>query len=353
MACYDREVGVSRIARTHAKASISALAARLGICVLAVASLTSPAIAQDTYVLSKDQWQQQAAIDPASPEGKLQAIRKLLAQDKFEEAQKQAKRWIKEYPNHALLVEAYMLRGDARVGRRHYYKALYDYEYVIRTYPASEQFQTAMEREFEIARLFTSGMKRRLWGLRILPAQGEGEELYIRIQERSPGSELGEKASLALGDYYFAESRMHDAATAYDLFLQNYPRSEHREGVLLRMIQASLATFKGPEFDSKGLLDAAERIRQYQREYPAAAERIGADAILVRIDESQALKAYTTGQWFEGQGRRISAIVLYQRVVRDHPQTAAARDALARLQSLGVLASAPVTEENLQLENAQ
>lgn len=305
-----------------------------------IAACTLPAIAQERYELAGDQWQQAASYDPASPEGKLQAIRKLLAQDHYKTAQAQATEWIETYPNHPMLVEAFLLRADARTGRRDYYKALFDYEYLIRTFPASEQYQTALEREYEIARLFVEGMRRRLWGMRILPAQGEGEELLVRIQERSPGSELGEKASLLLGDYYFAQSRMSEAATAYDLFLLNYPQSSHREGVLLRMIQASLATFKGPEFDSKGLLDAAERIRQYQREYPAAAERIGAGAILVRIDESQALKAYSTGQWFEDRGRTLSAITLYQRVVRDHPQTAAARQALASLESLGALASA-------------
>ncbi len=328
---------MTRMARSIGNSRCKAITLRAMACVLLLACASVPAVAQDSFVLTQDQWQQQAQLDPASPEGKLQSIRKLLAQDEFTKARKQAKRWIKAYPNHPQLVEAHMLHGDARVGNRDYYKALYDYEYVIRTYPASEQFQTAMEREFEIARLFTGGMKRRLWGIRMLPAQGEGEELFIRIQERSPGSELGEKASLALGDYYFAESRMHEAATAYDLFLMNYPRSEHREGVLLRMIQASLATFKGPEFDSKGLMDAAERLRQYKREYPAAAERIGADAILVRIDESLALKSYTTGQWFENRGKRVSAVLLYQRVVRDHPQTASARNALAKLQSMGVL----------------
>ena len=296
--------------------------------------------AQERYELSEGDWHKTQAADPNTPEGELQAIRRLLAQDKTKDARKHATRWIETYPNHPMLVEAYMLRGDARVARHDYYKSLFDYEYVIRTYPASEQFNTAIEREFEIARLFVSGMKRRLWGMRMLPAYAEGEEIFIRTQERVPGSELGEKASLALGDYYFAESRMNEAAVAYDMFLQNYPRSEHREGVLLRLIQASLATFKGPQFDSTGLLEAAQRLKQYQNEYPAAAERIGADALLVRIDESLALKAYLTGRWFEDRQRTASASLLYKRVIRDHPQSAAARESLQRLHAMGELLEA-------------
>lgn len=319
----------------------------------AVLLLIAPlgAMAQDRYELEQGSWEQIQPLDSSTPEGKLQTIRRELAQDNDKTAQKLASAWIKTYPNHPMLVEAYLLRADARVSRHYYYKALFDYEYIIRSFPASEQFQTALEREYEIARLFASGMKRRMWGWRILPAQGEGEEIFIRIQERTPGSVLGEKASLSLGDYYFAEARMSDASVAYDMFLQNYPTSDHREGVLLRLIQANLATFKGPQFDSKGLLEAAQRIKQYQKEYPSAAERIGADALLVRIDESLALKAYLTGQWFEDRGKQVSAVVLYQRVIRDHSQTAAAREALERLRTLGEIAVAtpqPDTQSDLQ-----
>ncbi|MDP6061362.1 MAG: hypothetical protein QGH33_20805, partial [Pirellulaceae bacterium] len=47
-------------------------------------------------------------------------------------------------------------------------------------------------------------------------------------------------------------------------------------------------------------------------------------------DESLALKALHTGRWSERRGERISAMYLYERIVRDHPQTAAAKQALQR-----------------------
>lgn len=297
--------------------------------------VTSVAHAQERYKLGEDQtWSKQAELDPASPEGQLQAIRKLLAEERAKEADKAATRWIKAYPNHPMLVEAYMLRGDAKVARIDYYKALFDYEAVIRQYPGSEQFHVALEREFYIAELFGSGIKRRWLGMRILPAHEEAEEIYIRIQERAPGSELGEKASLALAEFYYRRAEMVNAADAYDLFLVNYPRSRFRERSMLRLIQARLATFKGPRFDAKGLLDARERIAQFRSEFPAAAEQIGAEGMLVRINESLALKEYLTGRWYEGQGKSLSAVTLYERVVKEFNSTAAAAEARQRLAAL-------------------
>lgn len=307
----------------------------MAVAALALAALVYvPAAAQEKYRLEGDEWRKLAGADPASPEGQLQAIRTAIAEDRPADAIKMADKWIEQNAGHNLMADAYLLRADAKVARKDYYKALFDYEFMIRAFPGSDQFKTGLEREFEIANLFAGGMKRKWLGMRILPAWGEAEELYIRIQERAPGSDIGERASLALGDFYFGRGEMNSATDAYDLFLVNYPRSTHREAVMLRLIESGLATFKGPVYDPTGLLNAKERIRQYQKEFPAAAEQMGADAVLVRIDESLAQKDLSTARWYHGQRRMVAAAYLYQRVAADHSGTAAAQQATERLAQL-------------------
>ncbi|WP_432797774.1 outer membrane protein assembly factor BamD [Poriferisphaera sp. WC338] len=292
--------------------------------------------AQEEFELADDNWQRLTSYPANSPEGKLQAIRKLIAETKYNEAEEKAKSWIGQYPDHPMLVEAYLLSGDAKTGRKYYYKALYDYEKVISDYPASEQYHTALEREYQIGRLFLTGTKRRLFSLPIVPADGEGEELMIRIQERAPGSALAERASLFLADYFYDLGDMKDAAEAYDLFLTNYPESLQREWAMLRLIRASLARFKGPEYDPTGLVEAQTRLLIFEREFPASAERIGAKSLLTRISESLALKDIAAAEWYAVRGNNISAAVVYRRVVQDYPQTTAAQTALSRLASLDI-----------------
>jgi outer membrane protein assembly factor BamD (BamD/ComL family) len=328
-------VGLSRLRRS------AAVMALFSSMLVAGGTLSSSALAQEQYQLKQGKWQKQAPVDPATPEGKLVAIRALIEQGEPKEAAEQATEWIDNHPNHPALIDAYMVRADAQCGRRRYYKALYDFEYVIRYYPGSEQFNVAMEREFEIAKLYVHGVKRYFLGMPILPAYEEGEEILIRIQERAPGSDLGERASLELSDYFYRDGKMTSAAEAYDLFLQNYPRSLHRERVLLRLIQANLATFKGPKFDSTGLIEAQQRIRQYEKEFPAAAEKIGTSALSVRIGESLALKGYYIARWYERTGETLSAVYTYRRIVKDSPRAAAAQLALSRLEDLDAAPVAP------------
>ncbi|MCC6581759.1 MAG: outer membrane protein assembly factor BamD [Phycisphaeraceae bacterium] len=310
----------------------------LAAILLAVAFLAaapSSLLAQQHYRLEGEQWKKLEAAAPGSPEGQLQSIRQLLAEDQPKKAIKLADKWIEDHPEHPMMAEAYLLRADAKVARKDYYKSLFDYEYLIRVYPASEQFHLALEREYEIARLFASGMKRKWLGIRWISATGEAEEIFIRTQERAPGSELGEKASLALGDFYFDRGEMTSAAQAYDMFRINYPRSRHRERVMERLIDASLARFKGPLFDPTGLIDATQHIKQFQKEFPAAAEKTDAEGRLVRINDSLALKDYYTAKWYEHRfDGRISATYLYRRVIKDHPRSTAASMATQRLAKL-------------------
>jgi len=306
------------------------LAATLVLCV------ADACWAQGRYRLDdQGQWQEVDPAPPAdSPVGELRAIRQALAEGEAQEAQKLSKRWLKDYPNHPARDEALFLRGDARAADGDYFKALFHYERLIRAYPGSEFFMPALRREFEIAKKYAEGMRRKLLGMRILPAGEEAEELLIRIQERAPGSALGRRASLELADFFFRKGEMYSAAQAYDLFLTNYPQAEERQRAMRRLIEANLATFNGPKFDATGLIEAQQRLEDFRRAYPEAARQIDVDALQVRIEASLAQQILFNAEWYEKQGQRLSARYLYRRLVRDHPTTAAAREALQRLSEL-------------------
>jgi outer membrane protein assembly factor BamD (BamD/ComL family) len=302
---------------------------------LALLMLAAMAGAQETYELGEAGLEKIDQPAPDTPAGQLQQIRRLIAADNGAQAQRLASRFIDEYPAHPLIAEAYLLRGDAKASRGHYYSALFDYEYLLRAYPQSEHFATALARELAIANTFGGGVYRRFLGMRIISAYGEAEELYIRIQERAPGSDLAERAGKQLGDFYFHRADMPLAAEAYDLFLENYPRSLWREHALQRQIEANLATFKGPRFDARGLYEAQDRIEQFKQTAPIAAEKAGADSMLVRIDESLAEKTLVTANWYQRRDQRVSAVFMYRRVIEQYPDSAAAVRAAKQLEAMG------------------
>lgn len=308
---------------------------------LVVSLLTaSAALGQETYRLADDDtWTSAEEVEPGSPEGQLAEARRALASGDVLRAENLATQWIDRFSQHPMLPTAYLLRGDALMAQREYYKAAFDYEFIAKGFPGSDAFVTALERELEIARLFGNGLKRKLWGMRIADASSEAEELLIRIQERLYGSRLAEEAGMELGDFYFRRRKMSLAVEAYSLFIENYPDSERINKARKRLIYAHLAGFKGPAFDATGLLDARAELVRLKALAPIAAEEIGADALIGRIDESSARKLLHTTRWYLRTGDLIGAELTVRRLVDRYPHTLAATDALRLIP--GILSRLP------------
>jgi outer membrane protein assembly factor BamD (BamD/ComL family) len=300
-----------------------------GLAAAVCAFVSCAALAQQEYILTEeDRWATTQPVDPTTPAGQLNEARRALAMNEPQRAEMLASAWIERHERDPLLPEAYLIRGDAKAANGDEYKALFDYEYIARMFAGSDVFVAALQRELAIAKEYLAGKRRKNWGLRIWDAKADAEEILIRVQERLPGSRLAEDAGITLADYYFDKRDMELAAEAYDVFLENYPRSALVDKARRRLIYAQLATFKGPQFSAKGLYEARERLRQLRANLPAEAERMGAGALLTRIDESDAQKMLSIANYYIATGEPVSAEFTIRRLVNRYPRSVATAEAL-------------------------
>lgn len=236
--------------------------------------------------------------------------------------------------------EALRLLGDAEVLDNNEFAALFHYERLIREFPESSEYVTAIEREVSIAEAYLGGMRKKIFGLplRIESSRGTGEELLVRAQERMPGSRLAERAAIMLADYYYRVRDLDLAAEMYDIFLTNFPTSSHRQRAMRNRIYANIASFKGPEYDGLALLESKLQIRQFAREYPADSERAFlTEALVARIDESTATQQLRAAEWYLKNDDGPSAAYTLRRLLAEQPGTVAAARALQILEDNGWL----------------
>lgn len=232
--------------------------------------------------------------------------------------------------------EAYYLRGNAKLAQDDEFEALYDYEEVIKSYPASEFFVTSLERELDVAKLYFGGRRKPgLWGIRMDDGTGVAEEIVLRINERMPGSKLAERALMTMADHYASKRDLPMAVETYDTFVKLYPRSELRQKAMQRRTYATVAQFKGPAYDSSILTDASIQIENFQLEYPGVAQEAGlTDGLQARLDESRAASMLNTAQWYLRRDDPVSARITLVRLVKRHPKTASAQEALTLIATI-------------------
>lgn len=300
-------------------------------------------------------WVPDAAPAEGTDEAVLATARRELAEDRPSAAYRTINAWLKprERAVGPLVPQAYLIRADATAVNDEY-EALYDYETIIKSFPGSPEYVTAVERELEIGVRYLNGLYRKQLGLRWIGAESVGEELLVRVHERMPGSQLGERAVIELGDYYYRELDLESAAVVYKAFAANYPRSAYVMRAKQRQIFSSLGQFKGPRYDTTSLLDSGVLIRRFQNEYPAQAQAVGLDdALLTRIDDSRASQLLETANWYMGRGDPVSARVALRRLLRNHPQTSSAGTAYEMLKSRGWLEEPPAASRGSASASAE
>lgn len=128
---------------------------------------STTALAQSTELRLDDEggWTQTEAPEPGTDAWTIAEARRLLADDKPGKALDVISPWIEAHKRTAneYLPEAYLIRGDARVASGSEYKALYDYEAIIRDFTASDVFADAVQREYEIGMRDLNGLRCSFW----------------------------------------------------------------------------------------------------------------------------------------------------------------------------------------------
>jgi tetratricopeptide (TPR) repeat protein len=323
---------------------------RLAAIFALLPALASPALAQLRIIDTPSTQTTPATPTPATPreastsreqlspdDAVIIAARRALAADRPGEARRTLTKWLNanQGSEHPLLPEAHYLRGNALLAQDDEFEALYDYEEVIKNHPASEFFVSSLERELDIARLYLNGRRKPTLGLRIDSGVPLAEEIIIRIGERLPGSKLAERALLELADFYARTRDLRMAAETYDVFLRLFPRSDLRQKAMQRRIYANVAQFKGPGYDASVMREAAVLIDDFQNEFPAQAQQSGlTDALVARLDESAGATMLRTARWYLDRGDPVSARLTARRLVRRHPRTASAHEALELIQRI-------------------
>ncbi|HSI35646.1 MAG: outer membrane protein assembly factor BamD [Phycisphaerae bacterium] len=243
--------------------------------------------------------------------------------------------WIKRQPRDAALRDrALFLLGVAnfKVGER--VESYYNFDELMDLYPESRYFYAALERQYDIADAYLNGYKNKFLGMPILGAQDEAIEMLFRIQQRSPGSPLAEKALRRTGDYYYANADYDLAADAYQVLIKDYSRSPEIPQVKLKRAFAQLAQFKGTKFDPTPVINARTALEEIQNDYPELARQENVAAIIERIDSAVARKHNQTAAFYTKTNQPKSAALYYQYVIKNFPnapEAATARAELARL----------------------
>lgn len=264
--------------------------------------------------------------DPA-----LDRAEELLGNHQYNAAKKIALNWVLEHKDSPLRDRGLFLVAEAFFQYGDRIKSFYYLDELMDEYPESPLFYRALEKQYEIADAYLRGYKRRFLLIPLFSAEDEAVEMLYRIQQRSPGSPLAEKALLRTADYYYASGDYELAADAYAAYARNYPRSPALPQTKLRQAFSSYAQFRGLRFDPTELVNARAQLVDLIQAYPDLAARDNLPAIIARIDQTLADKIFVTAEFYRRTNQPKAAVWNYRFLVETYPDEPAAGRARQRL----------------------
>lgn len=266
----------------------------------------------------------------------LNQMETLLQQRRGEDARRLGVEWIKGHKDKdaPLRDRALFLLGQACSLEHEWFKGFYYFDELMDEYPESRYYYMALEKQYELADAFLNGRKRTFLWFRMLSAEDEAVEMMYRIQQRSPGSPLAEKALLRTADYYYADSQYDLAADTYGVYARSYPRSPKVPRVRLRQAFSNYAQFRGLRFDATPLIDARAQLVEIAALYPDLAAEENLLPIVERIDQTFARKILVTADFYRRTNEPKAAVYNYRFLLATYPNSPDAAKAKAALEKM-------------------
>jgi outer membrane protein assembly factor BamD (BamD/ComL family) len=269
-----------------------------------------------------------------APNPTLDRVELLLQDSQNRSAEKAAVQWVVSHKQHPQRARGLFLIARALYQYGNRVRAFYYLDELLDDYPDSPYYYPALEMQYQIADAYLKGYKRRFLRIPMFHAEDEGIEMLYRIQQRSPGSPLAERALLRTANYYYNDQQYDFAADTYGAYLRTYPRSPASARVKLRQAYSMYAQFRGLRFDATPMIDAREQLREVVAQHEDLAAQENIPTLLEQIDRNLARKLYVTAGFYRRTHQPRGAAYTYRYIEKAYPTTPEAQKASVALKAL-------------------
>jgi len=265
-----------------------------------------------------------------TPKGQFEYSMAFYNEKKYEDAKREFKKLIKNYPKSFEASESQYYLGLTEEAQGNLYEAYQAFQKVIDKYPFSERIQEIIEREYKIAEAFISGEKRKALGL-TLPVENPAIEILTKVVENSTYGPLAPKAQYKLGVVLKGLLRYYEAEDAFNKVISNYPNSEWVEPSKFQIASCRAAVSRGADYDQGAAEEAKQKFEDFVKEHPDAVLTLDAEKNIGQLRDKEAESNYNAAKFYEKQKEYDSAKIYYNDIINNYPDSPWEEKALERL----------------------
>ncbi|MDD3296072.1 MAG: outer membrane protein assembly factor BamD [Candidatus Omnitrophica bacterium] len=274
---------------------------------------------------------------------------KLFEEENYKDAYHEFKKLIVHYPDAREAAEAqyHVARCLEKLDKP--YEAFLEYKKIADTYPNSQRISEVAEREYSIGEFFLNREHKKWLGFSVYDfVEHPSVEIFKTIVDKSPYSEYAPRAQYKLGIIFIQLGRYDEARDAFQKVLDNYPDSEWAAPSKYQLAIATAKAFPGADYDSSYLEEATDRLDEFIKAHPEAQISSQAQDQLDELRDREARKNFDIAEFYYKQDHFKSAVLYYQKIVTEYPDSSYYETALEKAQELDELIRGDISKSEFE-----
>ena len=206
----------------------------------------------------------------------------------------------------------------------------------ISRFPRGDDFDTCVEAQFRIAKLFLNGERRKLFGMKTFGSIERAQQMFEEIVKNAPFSRWAALAQFNLGQALEKQKKFPEAIVAYQQVVDKYSTDQIAGDAQYQIGYIYLQDTKHGANDRGARDKARDAFEDFSIKYPQSEKVAQAQDNIKQLSDVNLKKTLGVAQFYERTKNFKAAAVYYQDVVKQgtgSPEAAIAKTQLDHLKT--------------------
>lgn len=241
---------------------------------------------------------------------------------------------LRKYPDAIYAAKIQLKIGQLLEATGDYEAAFKAYGEYIKKYPRGESFDAAVSGQFNIARLFLEGERRKLFGVKTFPSMVRTQEMFEEILKNAPYSKVAAPSQFYIGQALEKQAKPEEALEAYQKVITNYPNDPIAADAQYQIGYVWYVQSRGGSQDPKAKERAREAFEDFIARYPDSEKVAQAKDNIQTLSSARTENLLGIAQFYDKQKQYKAAVIYYNDVIKTQPGSPESEIAKKRIDEL-------------------
>ena len=221
---------------------------------------------------------------------------------------------LKKWPKSGVAPVAQLRIGDLYVSLGDSERGFDAYGKYIKTYPSGQEFEQAVEGQFNIATGFMEGERRKVFGVKTFPSMTRAQEMFADILKSAPYSKWAALSQYNIGRCLEKQTKYKDAIAAYQNTVDQYPADEIAADAQYQIGYIQMSLVRDGSNDQGGRERAREAFEDFILRFPKSEKVPQAEENIRFLGGVDVKKTLNVAQFYEKTSNYKAAVIYYDEV---------------------------------------